>query len=162
MEEKNLTQKVEEDHEFIENIKSGKIKRKELKIPRKAKVKKAKLKKGYIGMIKVDENGNLSGEKVKIEGTIFNIKENTFHATNGQEILMWKGKFPVIIQPTWSRNPLELRKEKPKNETYGDKTVLAMMKKAVLVKKNAGGGKAIIWIVVAIAAIIAISALKKK
>ena len=42
------------------------IKTKDMKIIRKAKVKKRKIKKGWIGVLKIDENGNISGEKQKV------------------------------------------------------------------------------------------------
>ena len=144
MTEKNMKEKIDETYEFIHNIKEGKIKSKELRLPRKAKVRRSKLKKGYIGVIKIDENGNISGEKQKIEDSTLKLKEGTFHATDGEEILYWQGKFPVIIQPTWSKNPLDVRKDKPKNETYGQKYIMARMLKAVIVKK--GGGKGLLWI----------------
>lgn len=148
MEEKNLKEKVDETYAFIEKVKQGKIKPREIKIPRKAKVRRSKMKKGFIGVLKIDENMNISGEKVKLSGDAFDIKENTWHSTKGDEILFWNGKFPVIIQPTWSKNPLNVRDLKKNNETYGQKPIMAKMIKATLVKKNKGGG-ILIWVVVA-------------
>jgi hypothetical protein len=149
MEEKSLIEKVNQADEFIEKIKQRKIKVRDLKLPRKAKVRRSKIKKGYIGVLKIDENRNISGEKVKLDGDAFDIKERTWHSTKGEEILFWKGKFPIIIQPTWSKNPIDVRKEKPTNETYGQKPIMAKMIKAVLVKSKKKGG-ALIWIVLAV------------
>jgi len=59
--QKPLLQEMAELKEKVENI--G-IKRKKMRIPRKAKVKKGKVKKGWIGIIRIDENGNLSGERL--------------------------------------------------------------------------------------------------
>ena len=157
MEEKNLKEKVDETYDFIERVKAGKIKK--LKIPRKAKVSRSKMKKGYIGVLKIDENGNISGEKHKLsEGTYELDKTGTFHCSNASEILMWNGKHPVVIQPTWSKNPLDVRKLKPTQETYGQKLIIAKMLKSVLVMKKSGG-KALFWILGIIAAIVAYSLL---
>ncbi len=152
--EKNLSEKVEEAHEFIEAIKNGAIKTKILKLPRKAKVKKRKLRKGWIGVLKIDENGNISATKVRIHGSAFDLNKETFHATDGREILFWQGKFPVIIQRTWKKNPLNVRlKDNEKNETYGQKPIMAkMIGDSIKNKKNAGG--ILIWILVAVGAYI--------
>lgn len=158
--EKNLAEKVNETYDFIEQVKLGKIKTKDLKIPRKAKVKGRKLRKGWVGILKVDENGNISGTKVQLENGGYDFKQNTFHATDGSEMLFWNGKFPVLIQPTWATNPVNLREMKPKHETYGEKVTLAMVLKATLVKAKKMGG-AVLWIVLGIAAIIGYSLLSK-
>lgn len=147
--EKSIKEKVDETYDFIDKVKTGKIKPREMKLPRKAKVRRTKKKKGYIGILKVDENGNLSGEKVKLVGGAFDIKENTWHSTNGEEILFWNGKYPVLIQPTWSKNPINLKDLKKNNKTYGQKIIKAKMIKAALVKGKKKGGF-LIWIVLAV------------
>jgi len=132
-------------------------KKKEIKIPRKAKVRRNKIKKGWIGVIKIDENKNISGEKQRISGSCFNTKEGLYHATDGREILHWQGKFPVIIQPTWRNNPLDVSGIATKvtkedkdlyvvNETYGQPYIKArMLADIIKVKGKVGGG--IFWII---------------
>lgn len=153
MEEKNLTEQVKEIHELL----SKADKKKNLKLMRKAKVRKSKLKKGWIGIIKVSENGNLSGEKVQIEDFAYQLKKGNYHASDGSEKVWWNGKHPVLIQPTWKINPLDLRKKDgEKNETYGQKYVMAkMMKDAIKVKSKAGN--IIVWVLIAIAAFVGYS-----
>jgi hypothetical protein len=160
MEDKNLVQKIEEAHSFIEQAKQGKVKIKPMKIPRKAKVGKNKRKKGYIGIFRIDENLNISGERQKLEDAGYMLKGGTFHAINKDEICMWDGKYPVIIQPTWSINPLNIKKEKPINETYGQKYVMARMMKAVIAqtKKKAGW---LLWVALGVGAIIAYNLITK-
>ena len=149
-EEKNLSEKVEEAHEFIEAIKDGTIKTKQLKIPRKAKVRKGKLRKGWIGVLKIDENGNISAEKTKISGSAYSLKDGSYHATDGKEILFWQGKFPILIQTAWKKNPLNVRlKEGEMNETYGDPYIKAKLLKDVIKVKGRSGGF-LIWILIAI------------
>lgn len=146
--EKNLIEKVNEANEIVEKIKSGEIKVKGLKIPRKAKVGRNKIKKGWIGIIKIEENGNTSGEKQKVIDSTIRLKDGTYHATDGREKVLWNGKFPVIFQPTWRLNPINLRrKENELNETYGQKYVMArMMKDAIKVKGKGMSG--LIWLVI--------------
>lgn len=160
MEEKNLVQKVEEAHEIISAIKDGSIKKKKLKIPRKAKVSRMKRKKGYIGIIRIDENLNITGEKIKLEESSFQLKGGTFHATDRREMCYWNGKFPVLIQPTWSKNPLNLSELKPNNETYGQKYIMAKMLKAVIVNAKKGASW-LIWVAVGIGALIAYNLITK-
>lgn len=155
--EKNLIEKVDEVHEFMNSVKSGKIKK--IKIPRKAKVSRSKIKKGYIGILRIDENSNITGEKARLNEGAIELSNGTFHSTNGEEILMWNGKHPVIIQPTWSKNPINVKELKSTNETYGQLLIMAKMLKSVIVKKKSGGS-ALIWIGIAVAGFIAYSLLK--
>lgn len=142
-EQKPMLTQVNEIHEALSDAK-----KKRIKIPRKAKVRKGKMKKGYVGVIYVDENGNLKGDKAKIQDSSFREKKGPYHATDGREILYWEGKFPVIIQPKWKNNPVNLRKDS-KNETYGQPYLMARMLGDVIKVKNRGGGM-IIWIILGI------------
>lgn len=154
--EKNLVEKVDEIYNELHSP-NKKIRKKKMRIIRKAKVSRSKRKKGWIGIVKIEENGNMSGEKVKIEDFTYKLKKGNYHATNGQEKVWWNGKHPVLFQPTWRLNPLYLGKEiDDKNETYGQKYVMATMKKDLIkVKPKAGGF--LIWIVLIIVAIVGYS-----
>jgi len=151
-EPKPLVEQIKELSNFKNQIESGDIKIKKLKIPRKAKVKKRKLKKGYIGIITIDENGNIHGEKQKVTGSSFKTKDGFYHATDRREILFWDGKFPVVIQPSWRNNPIMFDQEENKNETYGQPYIKAKMLRDTI-KVKSGGGSIIIWILLAGAAI---------
>jgi len=150
-----LKEKIDLLFQQLNPEQTKKEKTKKLKIPRKAKVKKRKLKKGWLGILKVDENGNISAEKQRIFDSTFKLKDGTYHSTDGREILFWQGKFPVIIQPSWKKNPIQIRKEQELNETYGQKYIRARMLSDTIKVKSGVGGKAIIWIIgIAIAAYI--------
>lgn len=140
-----LKEKIEA---IYENIKEGGevVKTKKIKIPRRAKIRRGRTKKGWMGILRVDENGNISGEKKKVEDSVFKLKNGTYHATDGSEVLFWEGKYPIIIQETKKLNPTKFNSGE--NETYGQKYVLAtMLKDAIKVK--AKGANIIIWILVA-------------
>ncbi|MFW6129620.1 MAG: hypothetical protein ACOC56_00460 [Atribacterota bacterium] len=139
----SLKEKVDE---LYKEKKEGESKK--MKLPRKAKVSKGKLKKGWIGVLKIDENGNLTGEKHRILGSCFNSKENYYYATDGREVLFWDGKFPVVIQPSWKINPLQVRKEEGEtNETYGQPYIKARLMADVIKIKSSKGAMPLIWLV---------------
>ena len=145
---KSLMQEIKELKEFKEQVISKDIKVKKLKIPRKAKVKKRTLKKGYIGILKIDENRNITAEKQKISVASYKDKDGKYHTTDGREILFWEGKFPVILQPSWKNNPINLNPENDTNETYGQPYIKAKML-ADTIKVKAKGGSIIIWVLIA-------------
>lgn len=151
-EEMPITKKVDI---IMNSIEQGKIRT--LKIPRKSKVRSGKIKKGWMGIVRIDENGNLSGEKQKVSDFTYQLKDGTYHTTDGREILFWDGKFPVVVQPTWKINPLNLRlKDGEKNETYGQKYIMArMLKDAIVLKSKAGSW--IIWLIIGAAVLFGIN-----
>ena len=144
---KSLVEQIKELKDFKQDVISNNIKVKNFRLPRKAKVKGRKLKKGFIGVIKIDENRNISMEKQRVLGSAYKTKDGLYHATDGREILFWQGKFPVIIQPAWKTNPLNINPETDKNETYGDTYKMAkMLESTIKVKKQQGGMSILIWI----------------
>lgn len=155
-EELSLKEKIDTIFEKIEGDNSKPIKTKPLKLPRKAKVRKRKLKKGWIGILKIDENGNIAGEKQQLKDSSIRTQDGLYHGSDGREILMWQGKFPVILQPSWKLNPITIKKESDKNETYGQPYVQArMIADTIKVKKV--GGNIIIWLLVGAAVIFGLS-----
>ncbi len=149
MEEKNLLELVKETHEALTTL-NKKKRKKHMRVMRKAKVSRRKKKKGYIGIIKIEENGNMSGEKVKVEDFVYKLKKGNYHVTDGGEKIWWNGKYPVLFQPTWKLFPLDLRKDKQeRNETKGQKLVLATMKKD-LIKVKAKGSNILIFVLIAV------------
>ena len=149
---KSMKDMVQDIHLALEDTKTKRI-----KLPRKARTKKRKLKKGWVGALIIDENRNIHGEKVKINGSCFNEKSGKYHASNGEEIFWFEGKFPILIQPTWRKNPVNLDKDITKqNETYGQQYIKARML-ADVIKVKAKGGSIIIWLLVGAAVIFAIN-----
>ncbi len=125
----------------------GQKKSKKMRLPNKAKVRRSKIKKGWTGVLRVDENGNMSGEKQRVEGSAFKTTDESYHATDGHEILFWNGKFPIIIQETKTKNPKLFNEGE--NETYGQKYIMALMLKDTIKDKKKGGKGILIWIAIA-------------
>lgn len=155
-EQKELTLKEKVDLVFAQlNQNNPETKRKQIKLMRKARAKKRKIKKGWVGVLKIDENGNISGERQKIEGSTLTLKDGTYHATNGSEVLFWDGKYPVLVQETKSRNPIKFNGGD--NQTYGQKYIMARMLKDAILMKKKGGNLIVVIIVIAIIGYIAFS-----
>jgi len=153
---KSLVEQMNELKKFKEQVISGNIKPKKLRLPKRAKVRRRKLKRGYIGILKIDENRNITANKQRLNGSSYKDKDGLYHTTDGREILFWEGKFPVLIQPSWKNNPLNLNPVTEKNETYGQPYIKAKML-ADTIKVKTKGGSVIIWVLIGAAVLFGIN-----
>lgn len=157
MEEENINEKpmpLKKKVDLLLDEREKTLKKKNMKIPRRAKVSRGRLKKGYIGVIKIGENGNISGEKQILEDSTIRLQDKTYHAIKGNEIGMWEGKYPVVVLATWKKNPIDLKRQKDeKNETHGQKYIMARMLGDTIKVKSAGGAKGLIYVLIAAAVI---------
>lgn len=160
---KSLVEQVKELQDFKKQQQNGNIKTKKVRIPRKLKANKRKIRKGWIGVMIVQENGNVRMEKQKVDGFAYKDSEGNYHTTDGREVLFWLGKFPFIIQPSWMNNPVNVKDRVTKitdklgnikyvaNETYGDKYKMAkMLKDTIKVKGSGEGAGKLIFIIIAL------------
>ena len=129
--ERNLKDEMLELKDLVlaSNPKLKKIKmkkEKEFKVPFKGRVGKTAAQKGYATVCVIDENNSVRFTKEKIEGGTINLDgiTGTFHAVSGKDVLHYKGK-PFIIVPKKSKNPYN--PNNVKNETYGQKHIMARM-----------------------------------
>lgn len=144
VEEKLMIERVKELEDKVNKKQS-----KGLRLPTRAKVRGNKLKKGFLGVLVVDENLNIHGEKVKVEGSAYRLKDGSYHSTEGEEILMWNGKFPLIVQSSKRINPVNFKNQV--NETYGQSYIIAkMLGGTVINKKKTSGGLVVILIIAVI------------
>jgi len=153
MPEKTMKAMVSEIHTALEDNKTKKV-----KLPRKARVKKRKLRKGWVGALIIDENRNIHAEKVKIEGSCFQEKNGLYHTADGKDIFWFDGKFPIIMQPSWRRSPIRLGTEEltEENNTKSQTYIKARML-ADVIKVKSKGGSIILWIVLAAAVLFGIN-----
>jgi len=115
------------------------------KIPMKARVNKKKLKEGYVTIVEIGENKNVSFTKEPIVDSTIKLKD-TFHTLTSDDIFFYKGK-PLIIQAKGRINPYNPL-DGP-NETYGQKYIMARMEGDKLItKKSIGWGMGIGAIVI--------------
>lgn len=119
------------------------IKTKKFRIPRKGKVGRSKIKKGYCTILRIDDNGNVDFEKQKIMDSTYRLTTKEYHTTKEEDILSYKGK-PLIIQCTKKLNPYNPLHGK--NEVYGQKYIMARML-GDTIKIKSGGSKTILWLI---------------
>jgi hypothetical protein len=146
MEEKTLTDKVDEIYNAFQEIDKKKIRK--FRVPRRGKVSKRQGRRGYSTILRIDDNGNCDFEKRPIEDSTYRLKKGDYHTAEEKDMnLSYKGK-PFIIQASKKLNP-----HNPldgTNETYGQKYVMArMLGDAIkMVGKKKGG--AFIWIILGV------------
>lgn len=154
MEEKkdlSLKEKVDKMYNLLEPEKKKKRKKK-LRIMRKAKTSKSRRKKGWCGLLFLNENKTISGQKVKLEGGTYRTKDDYIHVTNGSELIFWDGKYPVLFQRYDKLNPTNLfAKPGEKNEMYGQDLVKLRYKRDLIKEKKKGGMSVLFMIVILVA-----------
>lgn len=120
-------------------------KEKKFKLPWRAKIGNRKAQKGWVGVIKINENGVITPSKQQIQNQCIMIDDVPRLAT-GEHVLKWKigmKTYPVIIQPSWSVEPLTVKsmfKESTENGTnkVGLRILLEGMKSNLLENKKKG------------------------
>lgn len=149
IQEKPLMQRLKEMEQVVNPnaINNKKVKVRELKLPRKAKVRARRAKKGWIGILTIDKAKGIYAEKQRVEGSTVKLKDGSYHGLEEFDVYYWQGKYPIIIQPKeknvpWS--PLIIEKD----ETYGQPYIKARMLKDVIKEKGSGGFSKLIWLIV--------------
>lgn len=140
--EPTLKEKADFSYNVLQGFKEKELKKivKKLKLPRKAKVRKGRLKKSWIGVLYLAENKVIRGERTKLEGGTYVLKDGNTRYTNDSEIVWWEGKYPIIFQRHDKANPSNPYGESPKvNEVYGQDQIKLRMKKDVIKEKGRGG-----------------------
>lgn len=131
---KKLNEKLEEQKEE---------KHKKFKLPFRARVGRGKSKKGYVGVLKLNENMVITPSKEKIEEQTIMI-DGVPRLATGEYV--WRlGKQSIIIQPSWSVEPIAPKSLFQKSiddntNTKGFKILLAKMKNVTLDSKKQVSG----------------------
>jgi len=149
--ELSLKDKVDKTYNFISSMDDAgkkKVERnlsKNLKLQRKAKTSKNRRKKSWCGVLFLNENRTIQGQKVLLEGGTYKTKDGNYHVTDGSELAFWDGKFPLLWQRYDKLNPTNLfPTEGEKNEIYGQDSVMLRMKRDIIKEKKKGGGMSIL------------------
>lgn len=135
MEEDKTTLK-EEIRRLTETMSGQSTKKpKKFKMPLKGRVSKKRLREGYATIVVIGENKVVDFTREPIIDSTINVKD-TFHAVDSDDIFYYKGK-PLIFQPKTKINPYNPLEGK--NETYGQKYVMARMEGDKIIKKKSMG-----------------------
>lgn len=159
-EKTGIKKDISELKEMLRESKGTKGKKqKKFRMPWKARVGKAKLKKGFVTVEIIGENKAVTFEKKAIIGGTIEL-DGTIHAVDNFDIYYYKGK-PFIHQPITKLNPWHplgqyLNEERiydgkilAKNEIFGQKYIMARMKSDLIkTKRKIGWGASIFGIVV--------------
>jgi len=127
---------------------------KNLRLPWSAKVGNGKAKKGWVGVLKINENGVIDPKKFEISEQTIDVDGLPRLATS-EYVLKWKVGFktyPIIIQPSWSLEPFSPKKnlqESLQNGTNvnGWKIIYNKMKSSAVEVKKKSMPSWIIWII---------------
>ena len=143
--QKPITERLNELEEKVNKNKGRRLRM------RKMKVSKSRLKKGWIGVLRIGENRNATPEKCQIEDSTYRTSDGTYHSLDGEEILFLSGRTrtPFVIQPEIKLNPMNLITGK--NETRGQKMVQArILKDTIKIKKPASKGIFVVIIIIVV------------
>jgi hypothetical protein len=125
-----------------------KEKDKKFKLPFKAKVGNGKAKKGYIGILKINENGVITPSKEPIVDQTIMV-DGIPRLANPDYVLKWKvgtKTLPILILPSWSVKPFSPSEDFKRtlsdgSNTAGYKLLLNRMKLSIVENKKKGLGK---------------------
>lgn len=105
-ERKGISDKIAKkvaDNLFELQTKKGKSKEKKFM---KIKMNQSQLKKGFINVILLKTNGGIDLKKIKIEdGAVYLNENKTFHMSQAHHLWYYK-KFPVMLLPEWTVEPI--------------------------------------------------------
>ena len=92
----------------IKDIEDRKSKKKKFKMPFGKKTSPAQARKGYVTLIKINENNTLDFEKIKITDQSVLVEKVPRLATPGS--ILYHKKCPCLILPSWSVEPFSSTK----------------------------------------------------
>lgn len=135
-EEKSLKDELKEMRVLLRGEEEKKVKK--FNLPFKARLSKGKVKKGYATVAVIRENKAIDFIREPIVDGTIKLDGDTFHAVSDEDIFLYKNK-PFIFQAKNKLNPHNPLSGK--NETYGQKYIMARMEGDKIVgKKKIGWG----------------------
>lgn len=135
-EEKSLKDEVRELKSLIRGDPTKK--KKKFRLPFKARLSKKAVRQGYVTVAIIRENKNIDFVKEPIIDSTIKLDGDSFHSLKDEEIFYYKNK-PFIFQAKSRLNPYNPLEGK--NETYGQKYVMARMEgDKITMKKKLGLG----------------------
>jgi len=103
--EKTISEQLDENNKLLRDVLTSDRLPGEKRF-RFKKPSKGKMKKGYVVYVVMKNNNSWDFRKLPIRGDNVYLKDNkTFHIADADVIGMYK-KWPVIVQPEWSNEPL--------------------------------------------------------
>lgn len=152
-EEKSLKDTLADVVKNLEELKQQK-KVKEWGLPFGARfgMGKAKKRKGYVVFVNIGTNKALTLIKAPISDGVA-LVNNVPHIVEPDDILLWKNKIPIVIQPQWSERPFSPKNHFAQTEKSGQNTagweyiMNFILKTQIQAKKSIPGGLIIIGVI---------------
>jgi len=131
-----LKEEIKELKEIVRG--DEKKKKKKFRIPFMARLGKKAVRKGYVTVAIIRENKNIDFIKEPIVDSTIKLDGDSFHALKDEDVFFYKNK-PFIFQAKSRLNPYNPLQGK--NETYGQKYIMARMEgDKIVTKKKLGLG----------------------
>jgi hypothetical protein len=153
MEEKSLKETLNEVVKNLEELKEAKkIKKWNLPFMVRTGLGKKKKRKGYVLFQNIGTNKAVTFIKAPISDGVA-LVNNVPHIVEPDDILLWKNKIPMVIQPQWSERPFSPKDHFVKTEQAGQNTagweyiMNFILKSQIQAKKNIPTGMIIIGII---------------
>lgn len=138
---KSLSESLKEISEKLDKFDKEK-KVKKWQLPWKYRfLGKRKKRMGYVVVIHISTNRTLTFSKLRIDENIILDQDGVPHVVTPDDILIWKNKIPIIIQPSWSTKPFSPREHfektiENKNSTKGWQFLINYMYKTQIQAKK--------------------------
>ncbi len=151
----SLQERIQDEIKNQLETTSGKKRRvRKFRIPAKGKVSVSKARKGYVTVIKINENGHMDFKRLQIKDQ--GMMEDDIPRLAANQYVMFYKKNPVIILPSWSVEPFSPHKAYQDSlvsgtNTAGYRILLATMKAELvsMKKKAAGLGMTVVGVIIA-------------
>lgn len=153
MEEKSLKETLAEVAKNLEELKQQKkIKKWSLPFFTRFGMGKKRKRMGYVVFVNIGTNKAITFIKAPISDGVA-LVNNVPHIVEPDDILLWKNKIPMVLQPQWSERPFSPKDHFAKAETAGQNTagleyiMNFILKTQIQAKKNFPTGLIIIGVI---------------
>lgn len=109
MEEKSLKDTLAEVSSKLDALTDAKkVKKWNLPFSARTGMGKAKKRKGYVVFMNIGENKAVTFIKAPVEDGVAIVNDIPHHV-RPEDILIWKNKIPMVVQPQWSETPFSAK-----------------------------------------------------
>ena len=122
MEEKSLKETLAEVAKNLEELKEAKkVKKWNLPFAARTGMGKVKKSKGYVVFMNIGTNKAVTYIKAPVTDNVA-LVNNIPHVVEPEDILLWKNKIPMVIQPQWSERPFSPKDHFKQTQEAGQNT----------------------------------------
>lgn len=141
-EEKSLKENLAEISQQLNTlVEQKKVKKWSLPLTTRMGMGKKKKRKGFVVFMNVGTNKAVTFIKAPIDDNVA-LVNNVPHVVEPEDILLWKNKLPIVIQPQWSERPFSAKNHfeqtgLAKQNTMGWQYIMNYINKTQIAAKKA-------------------------